>query len=73
MTRLGLARSDTLYPMGSMAACLPSEHVERFGARMRMHRRDAARRAAGFIDPKEILRCNDPRDRSNFHNLGAAR
>ncbi len=39
---------------------------------MHVHRRDAARRAAGFVDPKEILRCNDPGDWSNFCNLSAA-
>lgn len=52
---------------------LSCEHVERFGARMRMHGRYAAGRATGFVDPKEILRCNHLGERSNLGNLGAAR
>ncbi len=35
---------------------------------MSVHGRYAARRAAGFVDPKEILRCNDAGDWSKFRN-----
>jgi hypothetical protein len=40
---------------------------------MSVLRRYAARRAAGFVDPKKILRRNDPRDGADFRNLGATR
>jgi hypothetical protein len=73
MTRFGLADLHTHHPMGSTDALLPSEYVERLGARMRMHGRNAARRATSFVDPQEILRGNHLGEWSNFGNLGAAR
>ena len=52
VTRLGLADRNTDYPMRTTDALLPSEHIERFGARMRMHGRYAAGRASDFVNAK---------------------
>ena len=73
MTRFGLADLDTHQPVGTTDALLPGHDEESLGARMRVHGRDAARRTAGFVDPKEILRCDDAGDWSTFRNLSAAR
>ena len=40
---------------------------------MSVHRRDTVSRTGGFVDPKEILRCDHPGERSNLGNLTAAR
>ena len=73
MTSFGLANLDTHHPVGTPDALLPGQYQECLRARMSMHGRYAARRAAGFVDPEEILRCDDPGDRSKFGALSSAR
>src|SRR4026208_1912111 len=69
----GLANLPPHPPVLTTDALLPGEHEERLGPRMSMHGRNAAGRTADFIYAKEILRCDDARDRSNLGNLRPAR
>src|SRR4249919_761546 len=63
---------DMHQPMRSADTLLAGKHEECLRTRVRMHWRDAARRTAGFVDAKQILRLPNLGDWPNIRNFDPA-
>src|SRR5690606_3168022 len=72
MSRLWLAGFDNDRAVMATDALLASQYEERLGARMAVNRGNAAGRATGLVDAKEILLRSDARYRPDLGHPGAA-
>src|SRR5690606_38239590 len=72
MSRLWLAGFDDDRAVMATDALLASQYEERLGARMAVNRGNAAGRATGLVDAKEILLRSDARYRPDLGHLDAA-
>jgi hypothetical protein len=59
VARRGLTGTDPGHAVGRPEGLFSRQHVHGLGARMAVHGRDAARGAAGLVDPEQVARVRD--------------